>query len=89
MLKSLRASLKECVNSAYAVTLRKHHGLLVKGVFAAAVNAAPPRAVFVANLAPAGASETAAMRMLGQLLPELRRPLEALDKYFSAHGIEA
>jgi pleckstrin family protein A (phosphoinositide binding specific) protein 8 len=89
MFKSPRAPLKDCVRSAYAITLRKHHGFLVKGVFAAAVNAAPPRTAFVAHLAPAQASEAAAMRMLGQLLPELRRPLDVLDEYLIARGIEA
>jgi pleckstrin family protein A (phosphoinositide binding specific) protein 8 len=89
MLESPRAPLKDCVRSAYAATLRKHHGVLVRGVFGAAVNAAPARAAFVATLAPAGASEAEAMHKLRQLRPALRRPLDVLDKYLAARGIEA
>ena len=66
MLSSPHASLKECVYSAYGLTMRKHHNIVVKGVFAAAVNAAPSRPAFVAKLAPAGASEAAAMKLLAR-----------------------
>mmetsp|Transcript_50926 Transcript_50926/g.164949 ORF Transcript_50926/g.164949 Transcript_50926/m.164949 type:complete len:259 (-) Transcript_50926:163-939(-) len=89
LLKPLQASLKECVTAGYAHSLRKHHNALVRGVFAAAVNAAPQRAAFVAAIAPSGASDAEAMRTVSKLLPDFSRPLDALGKYLRDRHLES
>ena len=62
---------------------------LVRGVFAAAVNAAPQRAAFVAAIAPSGASDAEAMRTVSKMLPDFSRPLDALGKYLRDRHLES
>ena len=41
MMADRQKSLKDCVTGGYAASLKPHHGMIVKGVFAAAVKMAP------------------------------------------------
>ena len=77
--------LKECVNKGYEAGLKQHHGMLIRGTFSVAVNAAPSREVFVAKL---DSSEDAALAKIIDLLPDFDSLLTATQAFLREQGIE-
>lgn len=53
-MKEGTKKLSDCVLDGYAVSLKPHHGMIIKGTFSVAVKAAPSRDDFIKKL---GSSE--------------------------------
>ena len=65
--------LSECVTAGYEVSLKPHHGMIVRGTFSVAVKAAPSRADFIKKLGP---DEAAVFSKIGAGLPNMRKLVE-------------
>ena len=77
--------LKTAVDAGYAASLKQHHGFVVKGVFAAASNAAPSKEKFVGLLAD---EEEAAMSAITEMLPVVKEILNILGPFMKEIGAE-
>lgn len=74
-------ALSECVYAGYEVSLKPHHGMLIRSTFGVAVNAAPSRADFIAKLGP---SEEAVFATLGEHLPALEELFDAIASHVAS-----
>ena len=81
--KSLK--MKDCVTKGYEAGLKQYHGMMVRGTFSVAVNAAPSREAFIAKL---DASEEAAFKKIEELLPDFGSLLEATKAFLKEKGID-
>ena len=54
MIAERGKKLSECVMAGYEVSLRPHHGMMIRSTFSMAVKAAPDRAEFIAKLREEG-----------------------------------
>ncbi|CAN8003094.1 unnamed protein product [Ixodes hexagonus] len=88
------ADLAECAGAAYSRTLKRHHGWVVRSVFAVALRALPETDAFVQALAPSpeDARHPGYRRRLWEdcnaYVAALRAVLDALDAFYLAHGLE-
>jgi len=73
------------VDAGYAASIKQHHGFVVKGVFAAASNAAPSKEKFVGLLAD---EEEAAMSAITEMLPVVKDILNILGPFMKEIGAE-
>ena len=87
LVRDTKKKLKDCVTASYARSLKRHHNMVMKGVFGAAVNAAPDRAAFVKKLAPR-LSEAAALKTVARLVVDFGKPLDSIEKHLIAKKIE-
>jgi len=76
LMKEKTKKLSDCVLAGYEVSLRPHHGMMIRGTFSVAVKAAPYRADFIAKLGP---DEETVFKELGDALPELTELLKKLQ----------
>jgi len=87
--------LTQALQEAYTATLSKHHGWVVRGVFALAVKAAPYYDDFIKALAPEGQNiaDEKFQRDLRVSLAEytraLRTLLQNLDSFYTAQNLES
>ena len=77
--------LRDCVNKGYEAGLKQHHGMLIRGTFSIAVNAAPSREVFIAKL---DSSEDAALAKIADLLPDFEVLLATTRAFLKENGID-
>ena len=84
LVQEAEASLSDCVRKAYEASLKQHHGMIVKGVFAAAVRAVPYRDKFMTGLA---ATEEEALAKIGQMLPLIEYVLKVNEQYLTSKGL--
>ena len=81
--------LSECVLAGYEVSLKPHHGFMTKGIFKAAMSAAPARPDFMAKLAD---DEVEIKTQLDSVTPDIAKLLDdlnALLKGVSAKSLTA
>lgn len=52
MMNDTSKKMSECVLAGYEVSLKPHHGMMIRGTFNMAVKAAPARATFIGKLGP-------------------------------------
>ena len=80
MLEPLMADpskkLSECVMAGYDVSLKPHHGFIIKGTFTVAVKAAPNRADFMKKLAD---DESSIKGEIDKVTPDLTKLLASLS----------
>ena len=69
--------LSECVMAGYEVSLRPHHGMMIRSTFSMAVKAAPDRAEFIAKLGP---SEDEVFARLSAALPNLTALVQGIQE---------
>ena len=67
--------LSECVLAGYDVSLKPHHGFMIKGTFQVAVKAAPNRATFMKKLAD---SEAEVKTAIDQATPQISKMLDSI-----------
>jgi len=84
LVADAEASLSDCVRKAYEGSLKQHHGMIVKGVFAAAVRAAPYRSSFMLGLAP---TEAEALAKLGEMLPLIEYINKVNEAFLESKGL--
>ena len=77
--------MKDCVFKGYEGSLKPYHGMIIRGTFSVAVNAAPTRENFIAKLA---ASEDEAFAKIKALMPVFSGILKEMDAFLKAKGIE-
>jgi len=77
--------LKTAVDAGYAASIKQHHGVIVKTVFATASNAAPSKEKFVGLLAD---EEEAAMSAITEMLPVVKEILNILGPFMKEIGAE-
>lgn len=77
--------MKDCVYKGYEGSLKPYHGMIIRGTFSVAVNAAPTREAFISKLA---ASEDEAFTKIKALMPVFSAILKDLDTFLKAKGIE-
>lgn len=80
-----KPSVKDAVNHGYGASLKPHHGMIVKGTFSVASNAAPGRQKLICELL--GDSEEAVVPKLKALLPKIKAALDANKAYLVAKGV--
>ena len=68
--------LGECVGKGYEVSLKPHHGMMIKGTFSVALKAAPKRETFIAQLAE---SQEEAFKQINEVTPVVSKMLESLN----------
>ena len=73
------------MDAGYAASLNQHHGMIVRGIFAAASNAAPSKEKFVGLLAD---EEEAAMSAITEMLPVVKEILNILGTFMKEIGAE-
>ena len=78
-------AMKDCVSDGYAASLKPHHGMIVKGVFAAAVKMAPARDKFVEKLDD---SEDACWQKISGMMPQFGAVLDNLTKFCEENQIK-
>jgi len=78
--------MKDCVYAGYEGSLKPFHGMMVRGTFNVAVNAAPSRETFIAKLHKDG--EDAAFADIKALLPLFKAILDELQGFLKKSGIE-
>merc|ERR1711934_291358 len=61
LLSDRTMKMKDCVYKGYEAGLKQYHGMMIRGTFSVAVNAAPTREVFIAKL---DSSEEAAFKKI-------------------------
>lgn len=84
LVSDAEASLSDCVRKAYEASLKQHHGMIVKGVFAAAVRAVPYRNNFMLGLA---AAEEEALAKLGAMLPLVEYINKVNESFLTSKGL--
>ena len=85
MMADRQKSLSNCVTDGYAASLKPHHGMIVKGVFAAAVKMAPSRDKFVEKLDD---SEDTTWQKIGGMTPQLDEILTNLRTFLDENQIK-
>lgn len=68
LMKEKGKKLSDCVLAGYEVSLKPHHGMMIKGTFSVAVKAAPNRDDFIKKL---GDSEEEVFKALGAMWERL------------------
>ena len=86
LMKDREKTMKDCVNDGYAASLKPHHGMMVKTVFAAGVKMAPNRATFTGKL---DETEDAAFAKIGGMMPQISETLAKLREFLVTNGIES
>jgi len=84
LVADAEASLSDSVRKAYEASLKQHHGMIVKGVFAVAVKGVPYRSNFMLGLA---ATEAEALAKLGAMLPLIEYINQVNETYLTAKGL--
>ncbi len=77
--------LKDCVLKGYEASLKPHHGMMIRGTFTVAVNAAPSREAFIKNL---GDDEASVFAQIKELLPIFENLLKTNRDFLVSKGIE-
>jgi hypothetical protein len=81
-----KMELSKCVLVGYDVSLKPHHGMIVKGTFSVAVKAAPSRATFMAKLRP---DETSTVAEIKKVTPVCAKLLDQINADLMAiHAIK-
>lgn len=81
--------LKKAANDAYAETLKKHHGFMVKKVFGMAMMAVPKWEGFVkACQGDSDDSEEAVVQQITDFVAAFTTHLEVLNGFYEAKGLE-
>jgi len=70
--------LSDCVYAGYEVSLRPHHGMMIRGTFSVAVKAAPYREAFIAKLGP---SEESVFAAVSEQMPALETLVGAMSTH--------
>lgn len=71
--------ITDSFTTAYGVTLKKHHGLVVRSAFTIAMKACPRRNTFYKNL---GEDQEAVKKELGEWLEGLEKCVAILNKHY-------
>jgi len=71
--------LSDCVLAGYDVSLKPHHGMIIKGTFSVAVKAAPARDVFIKKLGPGDPLAT-----IGSKLPAIVQMNKSIQDFLTA-----
>jgi len=74
-------SMSQCVMAGYEVSLRPHHGMMIRGTFSVAVKAAPNRETFIAKLGP---SEEDVFAKIGAKSEALNALVSGIQKYLES-----
>ena len=86
LMSNREKEMKDCVNDGYAASLKPHHGMMIKTIFAGAVKMAPNRATFEAKL---DATADAAFAKIGGLMPQFSEVLAKLREFLVTSSIES
>jgi len=86
LMKEKGKKLSDCVLAGYEVSLKPHHGMIIKGTFNVAVKAAPNRDDFIKKL---GDSEEEVFKALGEVWPQLSACVEGVQGYLSSKDAAA
>ena len=78
MIEDKTKKLSDCVMAGYEVSLKPHHGFMVKGTFTVAVKAAPSREAFIAKLGP---SEEKVFADIGAKLPAMKSLISSIQDF--------
>ena len=78
LMSSQTIELSDAVYKGYEASLKKHHGMVVRGTFNVAVKAAPYRKTFVAKLGP---SEDEVFAALRPVVDEIQKMVDGLQQY--------
>uniref|UniRef100_A0A7S2CG42 Glycolipid transfer protein domain-containing protein n=1 Tax=Haptolina brevifila TaxID=156173 RepID=A0A7S2CG42_9EUKA len=83
LMKESTKKLSDCVLAGYEVSLKPHHGMIIRGTFSVAVKAAPNREDFIKKLGPSEAEVFGKLEpewpKLTALVTEIRAFLKAKD----------
>ena len=85
LLSDRTMKMKDCVYKGYEAGLKQYHGMMIRGTFSVAVNAAPTREVFIAKL---DSSEEAAFKKIEDLLPDFEALLTTTQAFLKEKGID-
>jgi len=83
--KDAEAKFKDVVNAAYASSLKKYHGMVIKGVFSAAMAMCPSRESFLESL---GVDNATAIENMNKIRPHFKLILDNIDEYLKSKKIE-
>jgi len=83
--KDAEAKFKDVVNAAYAGSLKKYHGMVIKGVFSAAMSMCPSRESFLESL---GTDNATAIENMKKIQPHFKKILDNIDEYLKSKKIE-
>jgi len=81
LMKDKTKKMSDCVLAGYEVSLKPHHGFIIKKTFGAAVMAAPTRETFIAKLGP---SEEEVFSKLGGKSDALKTLVTAMSDFLKS-----
>ena len=78
MMAEPTKKMSDCVYAGYEVSLRPHHGMIIRGTFSVAVKAAPNRDTFIAKLGP---SEAEVFGLIGAEMKDMEELVGAISAF--------
>jgi hypothetical protein len=81
LVKEKGKKMSDCVLAGYEVSLKPHHGMMIRGTFSVAVKAAPNRDDFIKKL---GENEEKVFGVLEPEIPKLKTLVTAIRGYLKS-----